>query len=70
MRVDTPVPMGPRKIAAKQQVSVPAELLAVIGLAVGDEVWISLNPDRPGTLVVMPRSVMEDVFRKGWTALS
>jgi len=67
--VDAAAPIGPRRIAAKQQVSVPVELLEVIGLAFGDEVWIALTPDRPGTLVVMPRALMEEVFRKGWTAV-
>lgn len=64
------VPIGPRRIAAKNQVSIPTELLAAIDSAVGDGLWLAVNPDRPGTLVVMPRSIMEEVFQKGWTAVS
>ena len=31
-------------------------------------VWLSINPDRPGTIVVMSRSTQQEIFRKGWTA--
>lgn len=68
---DTPiVPIGPRKVAPKNQVSIPAELLGAMGIVVGDDVFFVLNPDRPGTVVMMPRSVMAEVFRKGWTSVS
>ena len=33
------------------------------------EVHFTLNPDKPGTLVVIPDSLMADIFQKGWTAL-
>lgn len=67
---DAIVPSGPRKIGAKNQVSVPGELLTAIGAEVGDDVFFVLNPDRPGTILIMPRALMAEVFRKGWTALS
>ena len=63
------VPQGGRKVAPKNQVSIPAELLEAIGVEVGDHVWLMTNPDRPGTLVILPRSVMAEVVAKGWTAL-
>jgi hypothetical protein len=28
-----------------------------------------LNLDRPGTLAVMPRDMMAEVIRKGWSAI-
>lgn len=64
------MPSGPRKVAPKHQVSLPAEMLAEIGVAVGDSVFVAINPDRPGTLVVIPWPVMAEIFRKGWTAIS
>ncbi len=63
------VPEGGRKVAPKNQVSIPAELLAGIGVEVGDKVWLMSNPDRPGTLVLMSREAMAEVIRKGWSAI-
>lgn len=65
-----PLPQGPRRVAPKNQITVPAELLDAIGVVVGGEVFVVSNPDRPGTLVIIPRAMMEEIFRKGWTALS
>lgn len=64
------LPSGPGKVGAKNQVSVPAEMLEAIGVQVGEDVVFVLNPDRPGTILIMPRSLMAEIFRKGWTALS
>jgi hypothetical protein len=63
------VPRGPRRIGPKNQVSVPAELLAAIGVEQGQDVWIAINGDRPGTLVVIPEPLMELVFRSGMEQL-
>lgn len=59
----------PRKIAPKNQVSIPEADLAAIGARVGDTVYVMPNPDRQGTLVLVPRALMADVIRKGWTAI-
>lgn len=64
------LPHGPRRVAPKNQVSLPAELLGAVGVSIGDNVWVALNPDRPGTLIVIPQTLMMEVFRKGWTALA
>ena len=64
------VPTGPRKVTAKNQVSIPDDLLKAIGVLEGESIWVMLNPDRPGTLVVMPREVMRAVIQKGWVAAS
>jgi hypothetical protein len=70
MVADDPLPDGPRRVGHKQQVSIPLHMLQVIGVEVGDQVWIMLNPDRPGTLLLIPRSMMSSIVEKGWTALS
>jgi len=64
------VPTGPRKVTAKNQVSIPDDLLKAIGVHEGESIWVMLNPDRPGTLVVMSREVMRAVIEKGWVAAS
>ena len=67
---DAILPSGPRKVGAKNQVAVPGEMLKAIGVQVGEEVFFVLNPDRPGTILIMPRALMAEIFSKGWTALS
>lgn len=49
--------------------TLPGDVLAALGLVAGDPVWICANPDRPGTLLVLPGEVMSEIFRKGWTAI-
>lgn len=63
------VPSGPRRIAAKNQISLPTEYLGVIGTGVGDDLFVAVNPDRPGTLVLIPRPLMAQIFEKGWTSI-
>jgi hypothetical protein len=41
-----------------------------LGIEPGADVWIGINPDRPTTMVVVPRALAIELFRKGWTALS
>lgn len=59
------LPHGPRRVAAKNQVSLPGELLAEIAVEQGQDVWVALNWDLPGTLILMSAKVMERVFRVG-----
>lgn len=61
---------GPRHIAPKNQITIPANLMDVLGAAVGDDVYLATNPDRPGTLVILSSNQMDEIFAKGWTALS
>ena len=63
------MPDGPRKLQGKGLVTISEELRTAVGLALGDQVWVAVNPDKPGTLVVIPRGVMMEVFRKGWSAV-
>jgi hypothetical protein len=62
-------PDGPRVVGSRNQVTLPPDQMKAIGVAPGDPVWIALNPDRPGTLVILSREGIEDIFRKGWVAL-
>jgi hypothetical protein len=53
---------------AKYQVTLGAEVLRESGLEIGDRLWVARNPDRPGTLILIPEGLMGEVFQKGWTA--
>jgi hypothetical protein len=61
---------GPRRVAPKNQVTIPNNLMLVLDVHVGDDVYMVSNPDRPGTIVILSKSQINDVFQKGWTALS
>jgi bifunctional DNA-binding transcriptional regulator/antitoxin component of YhaV-PrlF toxin-antitoxin module len=60
-----PVPIQ-RKISPKSQVVIPSEILDALRLSIGDDIWWVINPDLPGTAVLMPRRLMEEVFGRGW----
>ena len=64
-----PIPDGPRKLQGKGLVTIPEHLQRAVGLQLGDDVWLVVNPDKPGTLVVIPANVMAEIFKKGWTAV-
>lgn len=66
--VDT-VPDGPRRIGERRQVSLPADQLEQLGLGPGDDVWLMLNPDRPGTMLILGKDVLARLVEKGWTSL-
>lgn len=51
-------PHGPYTIQKIGTVSVPRELLVQVGLTTGARVHWMLNPDMPGTLVLVPSSVL------------
>ena len=55
-------------MAPKQQISIPESDLLSIGATVGDTVYVMRNPDRPGTLVIVPEALMAEIVRKGWTS--
>ena len=57
----------PRTISGpRHNVSIPTELLEYLGLATGDRVYLMINPDRAGTVVLMASATMRDVVLKGW----
>ena len=62
-------PDGPRRVGERNQITLPADQLSAIGVAPGGDVWIAVNPDRPGTLVILSEAVLTEVFEKGWTSL-
>lgn len=47
-------PHGPFKIGANRQITIPAELLRRMNLEPGDSVYVAMDPDIEGSLVVIP----------------
>lgn len=66
--VDGP-PLLSRKVGPKNQINLPAEYLGPMGIQQGQQVYIGPNPDKPGTLVIVPEQTMALIFEKGWTAV-
>ena len=62
-------PDGPRVIGQRNQVTLPSDQIKSIGVGPGDSVWITINPDRPGSLVILNEESMNEIFRKGWVAI-
>jgi hypothetical protein len=50
---------GPHPVQKSGTVTVPRELLREVGLDFGDRVHWILNPDLPGTLVLVPSAMLE-----------
>ena len=38
---------------SRNQVTLPSDQIKSIGVGPGDSVWITVNPDRPGSLVIL-----------------
>jgi hypothetical protein len=66
--VDTP-PLLSRKVGPKNQLNIPGEYMAALGIRTGEQVYLAINPDMPGTLIVVPEPLMAELFEKGWTGL-
>ena len=49
--------------------TLPDDQLKAVGVGSGDLVWVALNPDKQGTLVVIPEAVYGEIMRKGWIAI-
>jgi hypothetical protein len=49
---------GPNPLQKSGTVTVPRELLREVGLEVGDKVQWALNPDIPGTLILIPSKLL------------
>ena len=56
-------------IGQRNQVTLPSDQIKSIGVGPGDPVWITVNPDRPGSLVILNEESMNEIFRKGWVAI-
>jgi hypothetical protein len=55
---DLDVLYGPSPIQKTGTVSIPRELLRESGMDLGDRVHWALNPDLPGTLLVIPAKMV------------
>lgn len=49
---------GPNPVQKTGTVTVPRDLLREIGVEAGDRVHWALNPDMPGTLVLIPAAMI------------
>jgi bifunctional DNA-binding transcriptional regulator/antitoxin component of YhaV-PrlF toxin-antitoxin module len=47
-------PIGPRRLTKVRQVSIPAVLLARVGLSVGAEVYFDVLDDDPHVIRILP----------------
>ena len=52
----------------KHQLTVPPRVLEALGLVEGQDLWVALNPDKPGTFLVMTEAVASEVWQRGWNA--
>ncbi len=58
-------PHGPHRIGQNRQVALPADLMKRVHLRVGDEIYLQVNDDPPGTLLLIPMEVATEWFEKG-----
>lgn len=49
---------GPNPVQKSGTVTVPRDLLRAVGLDLGDRVHWMLNPDMPGTLILVPTEMV------------
>jgi antitoxin component of MazEF toxin-antitoxin module len=62
-------PHGPHRIGQNRQVALPAELMKLVHLHIGDEVYLQVNDDPPGTLLIVPMEIATDWFERGRRAV-
>jgi bifunctional DNA-binding transcriptional regulator/antitoxin component of YhaV-PrlF toxin-antitoxin module len=51
---------GPRTITGNNQVTLPAELMAVARLKKGDDVYVRIEDQSVGTLLIVPGRVVDE----------
>jgi bifunctional DNA-binding transcriptional regulator/antitoxin component of YhaV-PrlF toxin-antitoxin module len=51
-------PYGPHKISKVRQVAIPAEVLAKLGLQVGETIYFRIRPEDPEILELIPSRVV------------
>lgn len=62
-------PHGPHRIGQNRQVALPAGLMSRVHLRPGDEVYLQVNEDPPGTLLVIPMEIATAWFEAGRQAV-
>jgi antitoxin component of MazEF toxin-antitoxin module len=58
-------PHGPHRIGQNRQVALPVDLMSRVHLRPGDEVYLQVNDDPPGTLLVIPMEIATKWFETG-----
>lgn len=59
---------GPHEITKSGQVSVPKDLRDEVRIGTKEQVYFALNPDQPGTLLLIPASRVESWLDRGRAA--
>lgn len=59
------MPRGPIKITSVRQVAIPAELMRVLGLEVGDSVYFRQSDHDPDILEIIPADVLTRRYEGG-----
>lgn len=59
-------PYGPRTLGARSQVVVPAQIAEALHLESGDELWFTLDEERPGCALLVPGEIASAVWEEGW----
>jgi len=58
-------PYGPHRIGQNRQIALPADLMKSVDLGTGDSVYLQVNPDAEGTLIVVPVEMAARWFEIG-----
>jgi antitoxin component of MazEF toxin-antitoxin module len=61
-------PYGPHRVGQNRQIALPADLMKLVRLEPGDQVYLQVNPELPGTLIVIPVEIATRWFELGRTA--
>lgn len=58
-------PHGPHRIASNGQVVLPKDVLRAANLEPGDAIYVQVNDDPPGTILLVPMEIAAAWFELG-----
>lgn len=59
------LPHGPKEISRNRQIALPAELLAQVHLAPGDQVYVARAESPQGALLILPVELVSEWVERG-----
>jgi hypothetical protein len=59
------VPHGPKEIPKSRQVALPAELMALVNLDIGDQVYFARAEEPEGALLILPVELIAKWIDRG-----